>query len=213
MTSPPVFDDAFAQQFEQLLIWRRDVRHFRTDPVEPERIERLLRLACLAPSVGNAQPWRFALVEDPAKRAAIRENFLTANAEALADYHGERARLYAGLKLAGLERAPVHLAVFCDHATAAGQGLGRRTMPETLDYSAVGAIQILWLSARLEGIGIGWVSILDPLAATATLDVPSDWTLIAYLCLGYPQEDHDVPELVRCGWQERIGLDQVVIKR
>lgn len=210
---PPVFDDAFRAQLEELLRWRRDVRRFRSDPVAPEIIENILRLAALSPSVGNAQPWRFVLVEDGARRAEIVENFERANAKAAEAYNDETAAQYASLKLAGLKEAPVHLAVFCELDTARGRGLGRQTMPETLAYSVVGAITTLWLTARTYGVGLGWVSILDPDAATATLDVPDGWKLIGYLCLGYPIEAHTDPELVRAGWQARVDLEDVLIKR
>lgn len=202
-TSGPSFDAAFRQSLTDLLAWRRDVRRFRGDPVEPELIERLLDLACLAPSVGNSQPWRFVSVESPDCRASIRANFETCNARALAGYAGERAALYAGLKLSGLNEAPVQLAVFADEATEAGAGLGRQTMPETLRYSAVLAVHTLWLAARAHGLGVGWVSILDPAAVARSVSAPGDWSLVAYLCLGYPVEEHADPELERHGWQAR----------
>jgi 5,6-dimethylbenzimidazole synthase len=209
----PQFNDRFRHELRQLLRWRRDVRHFRTDPVEPATIDELLDLACLAPSVGNAQPWRFVSVDDPANRAAIIANFNEANQRALAGYHGERAQLYAGLKLAGLQEAPRHLAVFCDESTAQGSGLGRQTMPETLRYSVVIAVHTLWLAARTRGLGVGWVSILDPVAAAQTLRVPEGWSLVAYLCLGWPAENHEVPELQRVGWQAREAACRQVLQR
>ncbi|HNB29207.1 MAG TPA: 5,6-dimethylbenzimidazole synthase, partial [Alphaproteobacteria bacterium] len=132
----PHFNDRFRSEFRDLLRWRRDVRHFRNDPIPEALVDELLDLACLAPSVGNAQPWRFVSVDAAENRAAIIANFAHANERALAGYQGERAQLYAGLKLAGLKEAPRHLAVFCDEATAQGAGLGRQTMPETLRYSA-----------------------------------------------------------------------------
>src|SRR6185312_4342100 len=125
LPAEPTFDDAFAAQFTTLLRWRRDVRHFRPDPVAPELLDRLVDAACLAPSVGYSQPWRFVSVESAAAREAVRANFERANAEALGDYGGERARLYASLKLAGLRDAPVQLAVFTDSGTGVGHGLGR----------------------------------------------------------------------------------------
>jgi 5,6-dimethylbenzimidazole synthase len=201
---PPRFDEAFKAQFAELVRWRRDVRRFRTDPVEPDLVARLLALAVFAPSVGLSQPWRFVLVETPARRQAIAENFAKANQAALGGYAGERQARYAKLKLEGLAQAPVHLAVCADEATAAGHGLGSQTMPETIRYSVVAAIQTLWLAARAEGLGVGWVSILDPAAVRETLDLPPRWSFIAYLCIGWPQEEHDDPELERHGWQERM---------
>jgi 5,6-dimethylbenzimidazole synthase len=209
----PQFNDRFRYDLKQLLRWRRDVRRFRTDPISDALVEELLDLACLAPSVGNAQPWRFVSVDDPQNRAAIITNFNAANERALAGYRGERARLYAGLKLAGLNEAPRHLAVFCDEGTPQGQGLGRQTMPETLRYSTVLAVHTLWLAARTRGLGVGWVSILDPAEATRQLGVPEGWTLVAYLCLGWPVEDHDEPELQRAGWQAREAACRQVLQR
>jgi 5,6-dimethylbenzimidazole synthase len=199
----PQFDAAFREKFAELVRWRRDVRRFRSDPIPSELVTRLLALASYAPSVGLSQPWRFVLVETPARRAAIANNFAAANKAALEGYQGERQARYARLKLEGLAQAPVHLAVCADEATAQGSGLGRKTMPETIRYSVVAAIQTLWLAARAEGIGVGWVSILDPAAAKATLDLPGEWSLVAYLCIGWPQEEHEDPELERHGWEQR----------
>ena len=209
----PHFDAHFRDQLEALFRWRRDVRRFRTDPVAPGLLDRLIGLAALAPSVGNSQPWRFVKVDDDARRVAVRRNFEAANRDALAAYRGERARLYARLKLAGLDRAPVHLAVFVDAATPLGAGLGCRTMPETLAYSTVGAVHGLWLAARAYGVGVGWVSILDPEAVQDVLDVPEDWSLVAYLCLGYPEEEHPDPELERHGWQRRVDISESIVQR
>jgi 5,6-dimethylbenzimidazole synthase len=201
--APPRFDAAFRERFAELLRWRRDVRRFRTEPIDPGLIEKLLQLASLAPSVGLSQPWRFVLVETEQRRHAIRDNFALANDAALKGYAGERQARYAQLKLEGLSQAPVHLAVCADETTGQGHGLGRQTMPETIRYSVVAAIQTLWLAARAEGLGVGWISILDPKAACAALDLPTDWTFVAYLCLGWPEEEHDDPELERRGWEQR----------
>ena len=122
----------------------------------------LLELASHAPSVGHCQPWRFVLVELADRRDEVKSSFARANARALENYDGEQRAQYARLKLEGLENAPVHVAVFADEAAEEGSGLGRRTMPETLRYSVVAAIQTLWLAARAEGLGLGWVSILEP---------------------------------------------------
>jgi 5,6-dimethylbenzimidazole synthase len=212
-TPPPVFDAAFQAQLAELFAWRRDVRRFRTDPVPPALVDRLLDLAVLAPSVGNAQPWRFVSVESAPRRAAIVADFEKANEEAARLYRDEQAALYARLKLEGLKTAPVQLAVFCDETTAQGAGLGRQTMPEMLRYSVVGAIQTLWLAARAHGVGMGWVSILHPERINATLDLPATWTFVAYLCLGYPEEEHLDPELERHGWQKRTGEGRNLLRR
>lgn len=198
---PPVFDDAFAEQFAALLAWRRDVRRFRSEPLPEGLLAQLLAQLDLSPSVGHSQPWRWLRVQDEGQREAVRSSFARCNAEALNDYEGERARLYASLKLEGLREAPEQFAVFCDHDTEQGHGLGRRTMPEMLDYSVVAAITQFWLAARVQGVGVGWVSILEPEAISAALSAPPGWKLIAYLCVGYPSEEHSDPDLVRAGWE------------
>ncbi len=195
------FDEAFRARLRELFAWRRDVRHFLPAPVAPAVLAELLRVACLAPSVGLSQPWRFVCVDDPGRRDAIRANFLTCNAAALAGQ--SRAADYARLKLAGLDQAPCHLAVFTLAEPDQGGGLGRQTMPETTAYSAVLAIHTLWLAARAQGLGVGWVSILDADAVHRALDVPAGWRLVAYLCLGTPAAAHDTPELEREGWEWR----------
>lgn len=201
MSAPPVFDDGFRDKLGELFAWRRDVRRFRREPVSEELLASLLDLMQLSPSVGHSQPWRWLRVDDPEQRAAVQASFSRCNADALADYEGERAALYARLKLEGLREAPEQFAVFCDHGTVQGHGLGRRTMPEMLDYSVVAAITQFWLAARAHGLGLGWVSILDPAEIATILGAPPDWKLIGYLCLGYPEDEQDVPELVRAGWE------------
>jgi 5,6-dimethylbenzimidazole synthase len=207
------FDHAFRSRLHDLLIWRRDVRRFRRDPLPDGAVESLIELACLAPSVGLSQPWRFVVVEDSTVRAAIRKNFADCNAQALAVQTPQRASLYARLKLAGLEEAPAHFAVFADRSTAQGHGVGRHTMPEMIDYSAVLAVHTIWLAARAQGVGMGWVSILDPKTVAAILDVSTAWTFIGYFCLGYPQADDTIPELEQAGWEHRRLPSSVIIRR
>ena len=207
------FDDAFRAKLRDLLIWRRDVRCFRSEPLPQGMLERLIELACLAPSVGLSQPWRSVIVDDLPRRRAVLENFRAANADALKSYSGDLAARYAELKLAGLEEAPGQLAIFADPDTEAGHGLGRRTMPEMAEYSVVAAISTLWLAARAERIGMGWVSILTPAHINKLLDVPETWRLIGYFCLGYPQADDVSPELERVGWEQRQTSDAFVLRR
>ena len=154
MSSLPRFDDDFRRLFRELIAWRRDVRRFQTRPLADGLLDALLDIACLAPSVGNSQPWRFVVVNHSARRALIRQNFERCNATALAAYSDDRAALYAKLKLAGLSEAPSHVAVFVDETTSAGHQLGRQTMPETLQYSALTAVRTLWLAARAHGVGV-----------------------------------------------------------
>jgi 5,6-dimethylbenzimidazole synthase len=211
--SSRAFDASLREAFRELVLWRRDVRRFRRDPVEPALIRSLLELSSHAPSVGHCQPWRFVLVESAERREAVKASFLRANARALENYDGEQRALYARLKLEGLREAPVHLAVFADETTEVGSGLGRQTMPQTLQYSVVGAIQTLWLAARAEGLGVGWISILEPEIVARALDVPETWTLVAYLCLGRPMEEHLDPELVRHQWQDRLSVEHLIFTR
>lgn len=197
------FSDSFLDELDRLMRWRRDVRHFRTDPVEEPLLSDLLATFALAPSVGLSEPWRLVRVTSAAARAAALSNFQTANAEALEGYSGDAAKIYAGLKLSGMQEAPVHLAVFCDETTIKGKGLGAGTMPEMRRYSVVSAIMQFWLVARAHGLGLGWVSILDPDQLCRDLDVSPDWRLVAYLCIGYPEQEDDTPELQRKGWEVR----------
>jgi 5,6-dimethylbenzimidazole synthase len=197
------FDDAFRAEFEELIKWRRDVRRFTGDPVEPALIKHLLDLADLAPSVGLSQPWRFVEVKDETSRKSIIASYERCNAQALEGYDGDDKALYVRLKLEGLREAPVQFAVFCDEETTKGKGLGRQTMPEMLRYSVVTAIHTFWLAARAFGVGVGWVSILEPDEVRKVLKEPDDWRLIAYLCVGYPLEDHSDRALERAGGERR----------
>lgn len=200
----PVFDMAFRETLDQLLAWRRDVRHFQTRPLPDGILDRLLEIACRGPSVGNAQPWRFVRILSPERRSALADQVDAQKADAGRRYAGERKALYDGLKLHGLREAPEIVAVFCDEQDGAGHGLGRATMPETLCWSVVTAVHTLWLAARAQGIGLGWVSIIDPAGLNTLLDVPQRWRFVALLCLGYPERETETPELVRHGWQERL---------
>lgn len=211
MSIPPQFDEPFMCALRDLMGWRRDVRRFRRDAPPRALIGEILGLAQLSPSVGNSQPWRFVEVASAAKREVVKANFRRCNAAALAEQEPGRAAVYARLKLEGLDAAPTQLAVFCDHGATQGHGLGAMTMPETLDYSVVSMIAMLWLAARARGLGLGWVSILDPARLCADLGAPRSYKLIAYLCLGFPEEEHETPELERAGWQERTPLGQYIL--
>jgi 5,6-dimethylbenzimidazole synthase len=213
MNDPVAFDEAFRLRLHDLFVWRRDVRRFRIEALPAGTLERLIQVACLSPSVGLSEPWRFVVVDDPGRRAAVREAFKASNADALKSYAGEMAAKYAGLKLAGLEEAPCQFAVFADPTTPQGHGLGRRTMPEAAEYSAVTAVSMMWLAARAEGIGMGWVSILDPPRMSGILDVPDAWRFIGYFCLGYPRVESDTPELERALWERRRDPQACVLQR
>ncbi|HEX4066970.1 MAG TPA: 5,6-dimethylbenzimidazole synthase [Acidobacteriaceae bacterium] len=190
---------------------RRDVRSgYLSTPVDDATLRRLLSAAHQAPSVGLMQPWRFIVVRDSALRVAVHDNFLRANEEAGQSYSGDRRALYAQLKLEGLLAAPQHLCVVCESDSERGHGLGRQSMPETSTYSVACAIQNLWLAARAEGIGVGWVSILDPAALRKLLHLPACVDLIAYLCLGYVERFAEIPDLERAGWERRADVASLV---
>lgn len=197
------FSKDFQTNLRDLMRWRRDVRRFRRDAVEEAVLQECLDTFLLSPSVGLSEPWRVIRVQSPGARAAALTNFTAANDRALAGYDGEKARIYSGLKLSGMQEAPVQLAIYCDESTDKGAGLGAGTMPEMRRYSVVGAITHFWLSARAQGLGVGWVSILDPVQLSRDLDVPADWALVAYLCVGWPETTSDTPELELAGWETR----------
>lgn len=199
------FSDEFQSDLEDLMRWRRDVRRFRTDPVDEALLTQCLDAFLMAPSVGLSEPWRVVRVESDHARTAALENFKAANAKALSGYSGDKAKLYSGLKLSGMGNAPVQLAIFCDEATDKGAGLGAKTMPEMRRYSVVSAIMLFWLAVRSRGLGLGWVSILDPDQLSRDLDVPESWSLVGYFCLGWPEDTADSPELEKAGWESRRG--------
>ena len=208
------FPPEFRDQLNDLMRWRRDVRHFHADkPVSDDLLAEVLDAIRLAPSVGLSEPWRIVGVNSDNARAKALENFESANAEALNGYSGDRAKIYAGLKLSGMRDAPVQLAVFCDDGTDKGAGLGAGTMPEARRYSVVSAIMNFWLAARAHGLGVGWVSIIDPAQLAQDLDVPKDWALVAYLCVGWPVETSLTPELEQVEWEKRDALLASVLER
>jgi len=211
MTKAPGFDESARQAVYRAIRERRDVRRgFLPEPMQDELLCRLLEAAHNAPSVGLMQPWRFIVVRDIGVRRAIHKIFLDANQQALAGYEGDRQQSYANLKLEGILEAPQNLCIVCDSQSTQGHHLGRRTMPETALYSAVCAVQNLWLAARAEGIGVGWVSILDPGLLRSALKIPEHVTPVAYLCLGYVNAFAAEPELERVGWEQRTPLRNVL---
>ena len=197
------FSNDFRAGLHDLMRWRRDVRHFRTDPVDEALVKQCLDTFPLAPSVGLSEPWRIIRVTSDTAREKAIQNFKDTNAQALTGYTGEQAELYASLKLSGMQDAPEHFAIYCDDTTDKGSGLGAASMPEMRRYSVVGAITCMWLTARSLGLGIGWVSVLDPERLNADLEAPQGWTLVAYLCLGWPRENTLTPELETKGWEAR----------
>lgn len=195
------FSEAQAETLNDILRWRRDVRHFRADPIPEPVLDRLRAAMDLAPSVGNSRPWRVLQIKDKSLRGHVQDIFETCNREAAMGYDEAARAEYVRLKLAGLREAPVHLAVFTETAPVEGRGLGRQTMSETLQFSTAMAIHTLWLAARVENIGLGWISILDPQAIPTLFDVPESWAFTGYLCLGYAVSAEERPLLHRNGWQ------------
>lgn len=190
---------------------RRDVRsHFTQDPIDDQVLGRILQAAHHAPSVGFMQPWDFIVIRDAAVRRALYDNFEKANREAAALYQGDQRTLYGKLKLAGILEAPMTLCVTCDHHRARGGGLGRQTNPATDLYSTVCAVQNLWLAARVESLGVGWVSIVDTEALKTALGIPGHVTPVALLCIGYVSEFGSVPELEEKGWERREALRNLI---
>ncbi len=190
---------------------RRDVRsHFLPDTVPDEVLGRILDAAHHAPSVGFMQPWDFIVIRDTAVREAVCRNFEDARCRSAETYQGERRKLYDSLKLAGIREAPVNICVTCDRGRCRGSGLGRHTDPNVDLYSTVCAIQNLWLAARAESLGVGWVSILDFDDVKNILGIPISLTVVAYLCVGYVSEFRMQPDLEVKGWETREDLTRVL---
>jgi 5,6-dimethylbenzimidazole synthase len=191
---------------------RRDVREFRPEPVAESVLARILNAAHHAGSVGFMQPWNFIIIRSPAVKQQVYDCFQEENRRAAENYEGERRQFYRRLKLAGILEAPLNLAVTCDRRRGGPHVLGRNTIPDTDLYSTCCAIQNLWLAARAEGIGVGWVSILDSERVKQILGIPPELLLVAYLCLGYPVRFEDRPLLESVGWEQRRPLADVVFE-
>jgi len=186
---------------------RRDVRaQFRPDPIPKSVLARVLTAAHHAPSVGFMQPWDFILIDDLVLRQAVHRLFARENERASANYQGERQELYRSLKLEGILDSPLNLCVTCDRSRGGPHVLGRNTVLDTDLFSVCLAVQNLWLAARVEGIGVGWVSILDPQELAQLLGLPERVHPVAYLCLGYVSEFLAAPELQEKGWRDRLTL-------
>ena len=206
------FSAADREVFYRVIERRRDVRAFRPDPIPSETLYRILGAAHHAPSVGLMQPWNFIVIQDADTKTRVKEIFLEENEKAAAHYSGPRASLYRSLKLEGIQEAPVNLCVTADRTRAGPNVLGRNTILDTDLYSTCCAIENLWLAARVEGIGVGWVSILSHDGLRRVLAIPDHIVVVAYLCLGYAQEFFDEPELQRRRWASRVPLDQLVYR-
>ncbi len=206
--SPPrgAFTPADRRAVYHAIELRRDIRNFRPDAVPDEVLLRILRAAHRAGSVGMMQPWDFVLVRSTERRAEIYELFRRANDRAATRWEGDRRARYAALKLQGILDAPLSVCITCDTLRGGPHVLGRDTIRETDVYSTCLAVQNFWLAARAEGVGVGWVSIVDPAELAACLALPDGVIPIAFLCVGYPVEFPDTPLLEATGWRERDAL-------
>ncbi|QIG51446.1 5,6-dimethylbenzimidazole synthase [Nordella sp. HKS 07] len=205
------FDAAARDAVYRAIFTRRDIRgQFLPCPVPDPVLARLLTAAHHAPSVGFMQPWNFIVIRDAGRKAQIRDLVRQARAEEVRHVADDRQALYRSLKLDGIVEAPVNLCITCDRSRAEGSPLGRWHNPEMDLYSTVCAVQNLWLAARAEGLGLGWVSILDKDALKALLALPAHVTPVAYLCLGYVSDFADRPELESKGWRKRLALDELI---
>ena len=206
------FSEAERAAVYRAIAARRDCRHFLPDPIPDDLVGRLLAAAHHAPSVGFMQPWNFVLVRSAEVRGKVREAFARSNAEAAALFPGDRGGQYRSLKLEGILDAPLNLCVTCDRSRHGPVVLGKTAQPETDLYSTVCAVQNLWLAARAEGVGVGWVSIIDPEELREILALPAGVVPVAYLCLGRVPEFGEGPELERLGWLPRIDLRPLVFE-
>src|ERR671914_2493283 len=196
---------------------RRDVRsHFITDKNIPDAvIFRILNAAHHAPSVGFSQPWNFIVIKDKSTRRQVKGSFLREHRKSVSiidqsDNNKQRKEKYISLKLEGIMESALNICVTYDHSRFGPFVLGRTSIDETGVYSVCCAIQNLWLAARAEGIGVGWVSILSNQDLHKILNIPENIKLVAYLCLGYVEEFADKPDLEKAGWLPRLELDKVV---
>ena len=192
---------------------RRDVRdQFRPDPLPDVLVRRLLEAAHAAPSVGFMQPWNFILIRQAETRERVWRAFHQANEEACRMFEGDRRAQYQRLKLEGIRKAPLSICITCDTTRGGPVVLGRTHNPATDVYSTVCAVQNLWLAARAEGVGVGWVSIFHEDAIKTILGIPEHVKIVAWLCVGYVDELYDMPELAVKGWRERLPLDKLVFE-
>lgn len=203
--------EADRQGLYRVLLSRRDVRgQFLPDPIPDEVLARVLTAAHYAPSVGFMQPWSFILVRSPQVRGRIKDAFAKANDEAAAMFEGEARDTYRSLKLEGILESPVNICVTCDRDRVGPVVLGRTHIPTMDLYSTVCAVENLWLAARAEGLGLGWVSIISEPALKEILELPERVVPVAYLCLGRVSHFFAQPELATAGWRRRLPLADLV---
>lgn len=211
MASPSsAFSESEKAGLYRAIFERRDIRRFRPEPLPAATLARILQAAHHAPSVGFMQPWDFVLIRDPALREQIHAAFTRASAEAVQCFDGERQALYTSLKLEGIRESPLNICVTCDRGRFGPVVLGRTCQPDMDLYSTVCAVQNLWLAARVEGVGVGWVSIIHADELARLLGLPPHVVPVAYLCLGTVDEFPSQPELQTAGWLPRLPLTEVL---
>jgi len=210
MDSPHAFSQPERDAIYRAIRERRDVRRFRPDPVDEQIVQRLLRAAAHAPSVGYMQPWNFLVIRDQAIRKQIHAAFNVANEEAKDLFLDDRARQYAQLKLEGILESGLNICITCDRSRFGPVVLGRTCQPDMDLFSTVCAVQNLWLAARAEGIGVGWVSIIKPEDLRRILQLPDHVVPIAYLCVGHTETFASEPELKTAGWLPEVKLEELV---
>ncbi len=205
------FPDEVREALHEVIAARRDVRRYRPDPVPHDVLERVLTAAHRAPSVGHSQPWRFVVVRD----ATIRDRAaLLADRERLRQakqLDPDAARRLLDLQLEGIREAPLGIVVCCDRRTPAAGVLGRSTFPDTDLWSCACAIQNLWLAARVEGLGLGWVTLFQPDELAGLIGLPEGVLTLGWLCVGWPDERPPEPGLVRAGWSRRLPVADVIL--
>jgi 5,6-dimethylbenzimidazole synthase len=190
---------------------RRDVRsHFSPKPIEDEVLSKILNAAHHAPSVGFSQPWNFILIKDLQTKARIKKSFEEEKESSSQLIEEPKKSKYLSFKLEGILESPVNLCVTYDPSKFGPFVIGRSSIPEAGLYSVCCAIQNLWLAARTEGLGLGWVSILSNDVLKEVLDLPSHVVPVAYLCLGYVDEFATKPDLETVGWLPRLELKDVI---
>jgi 5,6-dimethylbenzimidazole synthase len=205
------FDEEERAAVYKAIMLRRDVRRdFESTPIPPDVLVRILSAAHHAGSVGFMQPWDFILIEDRGIRQSVLESFIRERDRSANLYESPRRELFMSLKLEGILESALNLCVTCDRTRGGPHVLGRSTILETDLYSTCCAIQNLWLASRAEDIGVGWVSILDPVQLSTILGLPNHVVPVAYLCMGYVREFPDGPELQRAGWRQRIPLSELI---
>jgi len=210
LSAQTTFPPSEREAVYKVIFARRDVRRFLSAPFPADALERILLAAHHAPSVGFMQPWNFIVIREPHTRKLIKDAFLVARSEEAERFSSERKKLYLSLKLEGIEEAPVNICVTCDPTRHGPAVLGRSLIPQTDVYSTCCAIQNLWLAARAEGLGVGWVSILSEQRLKEILRIPSHIVVVGYLCVGYPARFEPKPELETAGWLHRLQLRDVI---